>query len=114
MTTTNDQTTTADIATSDKWQCRNKLLAPWFIRFAESLEKHPVYGLFIKKRTKALNNGKTAVDSNAAISAIHSGVHLKLARRCNAKIPYPPGQFINSCNEEVDAEDATLCGTSVL
>ena len=60
MTTTHDQTTTADIPTSDKWQGRNKHLAPWFNRLADYLEKHSVYGPFIRKRTKALANGKVA------------------------------------------------------
>ena len=62
-------------STTAKWKGRNKDLAPWFIPFADALEKHPTYGHFLRTRTKSLNNGKTAVDSKAAISAMLDGKH---------------------------------------
>ena len=82
-------------STTAKWKGRNKDLAPWFIPFADALEKHPTYGHFLKTRTKSLNNGKTAVDSKAAISAMLSGKHEILTRRSNARTPYPPGMYID-------------------
>ena len=82
-------------STTAKWKGRNKDLAPWFIPFADALEKHPTYGHFLRTRTKSLNNGKTAVDSKAAISAMLSGKHEVLSRRSNARTPYPPGMYID-------------------
>ena len=63
-------------------------------------------GLVRRRERSSHNNGKVAIDSNAAISAIITGVHKKLARRCNAKTPFPPGLFIDSCNTEVGKADA--------
>ena len=91
-------------STTAKWKGRNKDLAPWFIPFADALEKHPTYGHFLKTRTKSLNNGKTAVDSKVAISAMLSGKHEALSRRSNARTPYPPGMYIDDIHASTKHE----------
>ena len=56
-------------STTAKWKGRNKDLAPWFIPFADALEKHPTYGHFLKGYLFKMR-GRAIPAANVAASSL--------------------------------------------
>ena len=94
------KTTFSDIPTEQVWDGDDMHLVRWTNELDDRIEMHDLYNNLVRRGTRLMRNGKTAVDSKATLHDISTGKHHELASLTTLATPYPTGRFSASVYAE--------------
>ena len=100
---TNQYANDANLDNAKMWDGDTMKQATWLATLDEDIEARPALRDIVRRGTVELRNGKTAVDSKAAIIAIQDGTAKKLRAHASCATPYPPGKYIEASENELTA-----------
>ena len=100
---TNQYANDANLDNAKMWDGDTMKQATWLATLDEDIEARPALRDIVRRGTVELRNGKTAVDSKAAIIAIQNGTAKKLRAHASCATPYPPGKYIEASENELTA-----------